>query len=119
MATTGTLLGPQYAPNLVASESSGRKCVRLNAVGQYVQFTAQASANAMVVRYSVPDTADGTGTNYTLSLYTNGVFAEKLPVTSRYSWLYGSYPFTNNPSAGSPRNYFDEVRTNGLAINAG
>src|SRR5262249_4528508 len=103
MATTGTILGPQYAPNLVASESSGRRCVQLNAVGQYVQFIAQASANAIVVRYSVPNTTDGTGTNYTLSLYTNGAFAEKVPVTSRYSWLYGSYPFTNNPGAGFPR----------------
>jgi hypothetical protein len=119
MATTGAILGPQYAPNLLASEASGRKCVPLNAVGQYVQFTAQANANALVVRYSVPDTIDGAGTNYTLSLYTNGVFAEKLSVTSRYSWLYGSYPFTNNPAAGSPRNFYDEVRASGLVINAG
>jgi hypothetical protein len=119
MATSGTVLGPQYAPYLVTSESSGRKCVRLAAVGDYVEFAAQASANALVVRYSVPDTADGAGTNYTLSLYTNGVLATKLPLTSKYSWLYGSYPFTNNPAAGSPRNFYDEVRTNGFAIQAG
>ena len=54
---------------------------------------AQAAANSIVVRYSVPDTANGAGTNYTISLYTNSVFAEKLPMTSMYSWLYGSYPF--------------------------
>jgi len=119
MATTGTLLGPQYAPHLVASEASGRKCVRLNAVGDYVQFTATSSANAIVVRYSVPDTPDGAGTNYTLSLYTNGSFAAKLPLTSRYSWLYGAYPFTNNPAAALPRNFYDEVRMLGIAINAG
>jgi Alpha-1,3-glucanase catalytic domain D1/Alpha-1,3-glucanase catalytic domain D2/Divergent InlB B-repeat domain len=119
MATTGTLLGPQYAPHLVASEASGRKCVRLNAVGDYVQFTSTLSGNAIVVRYSVPDTPDGSGTNYTLSLYTNGSFAAKLPLTSRYSWLYGAYPFTNNPAAGLPRNLYDEVRMLGLSINAG
>ena len=119
MATTGTILGPRYYPHFVASESSGRKCVQLNAAGQYIEFTAQSDANAIVVRYSVPDTADGAGTNYTLSLYTNGVLAKKLPVTSKYSWLYGSYPFTNNPAAGSPRNFYDEARANGLAINAG
>ncbi len=115
----GTILGPQYGPNVVASEASGRECVQLNGTGQYVQFTAQAAANSIVVRYSVPDTANGTGTNYTLSLYTNGVFVEKLPVTSLYSWLYGNYPFTNSPSAGSPRNFYDEVRANGLNINLG
>jgi hypothetical protein len=119
MATTGTLLGPQYAPHLVASEASGRKCVRLNAVGDYLQFTAASSANAIVVRYSVPDTSDGSGTNYTLSLYTNGSYATKLPLNSRYSWLYGAYPFTNNPTAGLPRNFYDDVRMLGLSINAG
>jgi len=119
MATTGTIIGPQYAPHLVASEASERKCVRLNAVGDYIEFTAATNANAIVVRYSVPDTPDGAGTNYTLSLYTNSSFAAKLTMTSRYSWLYGAYPFTNNPPVGSPRNFYDEVRTIGLAINAG
>jgi hypothetical protein len=119
MATTGTLLGPQYAPHLVASEASGRKCVQLTAVGNYVQFTAASSANAIVVRYSVPDTSNGSGTNYTLSLYTNGLFAAKLPMTSHYSWLYGAYPFNNAPAAGAPRNFYDEVRFIGSSINAG
>jgi len=115
----GTMLGPQYGPYVVASESSGRRCVQLTATGQYVQFTNQSAANALVVRYSVPDTADGAGTNYTLSLYVNGVLAASLPLTSRYSWLYGSYPFTNNPTLGSPRNFYDEVRTNGLSFSPG
>ena len=119
MTSTGTLLGPQYAPNVVAAESSGRQCVQLKATGQYVQFTAQAPANALVVRYSVPDSADGVGTDATLSLYKNGAFVGKLPVTSKYSWLYGAYPFSNTPGNGSPRNFYDEVRTNGLSIGAG
>lgn len=115
----GAILGPQYGPNVVETEASGRKCVRLNGTGQYVEFTNQSTANAMVVRYSVPDTADGAGTNYTISLYINGAFVEKLAMTSKYSWLYGSYSFTNFPPAGSPRNFFDETRTNGLSINPG
>ena len=115
----GTILGPQYGPNVVASESSGRQCVQLNATGQYVQFTAQSNANAIIVRYSVPDNSSGTGTNYTLGLYTNGVLAARLPVTSKYSWSYGSYPFTKNPADGSPRNFYDEVHTNNLSIKAG
>jgi hypothetical protein len=115
----GRILEPDYSHNTVASEASGRECVQLNATGQSVQFVAQAAANSIVVRYSVPDTSNGTGTNYTISLYTNGVFAEKLPLTSMYSWLYGNYPFTNNPASGSPRNFYDEVRTNNLNINPG
>ncbi len=115
----GTVLGPDYSHNTVVSESSGRQCVQLTGTGQYVQFTAQAAANSILVRYSVPDTSNGTGANYTISLYTNGVFVEKLPLTSMYSWLYGNYPFTNNPSAGSPRHFYDEVQTNNLSINPG
>jgi hypothetical protein len=115
----GLVLGPGYYPNLVQSESSARECVELYGTGQYVQFTVQAAANAIVVRYSVPDTSNGTGTNYTLSLYDNGILIAELPVTSTYSWLYGAYPFTNNSSAGSPRNFYDEVRASGLSINAG
>jgi len=119
MANNGSVWGPQYAPNVVASESSGRKCVVLSATGQYVEFAAQAAANAIVVRYSLPDTTNGSGMDSTLSLYTNGAFAQELPVTSKYSWLYGSYPWVNVPSAGSPRNFYDEVRLNGLSIKPG
>ncbi len=119
MATSGSIWGPQYGPNVVASESSGRKCVVLSVTGQYVEFVAQAAANAIVVRYCVPDTTNGLGMDSTLSLYTNGTLAQELPVTSRYSWLYGGYPWTNSPSAGSPRNFYDEVRQNRLSIGAG
>jgi len=115
----GVILGPQYTANTVASESSARQCVRLAGAGQYVQFTARAAANALVVRCSVPDTADGAGADYTLSLYQNGNFLQKVPVTSRYSWLYGAYPFTNNPTMGSPRDFYDEARVGGLVINPG
>jgi alpha-1,3-glucanase-like protein/List-Bact-rpt repeat protein/HYDIN/CFA65/VesB family protein len=119
MTNTGTVLGPSYAGNDVPSESSGRQCVQLSTNGAFMQFTAQTNANGIVVRYSVPDTTNGVGTNYTLSLYTNGIFAAELPMTSQYSWLYGAYPFTNIPTNGSPRNFFDEVRTNGWTINPG
>jgi hypothetical protein len=116
MTNNGTIFSPSYAPNTVAGESSGRQCVQLNTTGQFMQFSALSTATAIVVRYSVPDSADGKGTDYTLSLYKNGSFVAKLPVTSKYSWLYGGYPFTNNPTSGSPRNFYDEVRTNGLSI---
>lgn len=113
-----TILGPQYLPNLVAAEASGRRAVQLNATGQNIEFAAPAQANSLVVRYCVPDTAGGGGADYTLSLYQNGAFLQKLPLTSKYSWLYGAYPFTNAPTAGSPRNFYDEVRVSGLTINS-
>ena len=119
MANSGVAMGPQYVPNVVESESSGRRCVKLDATGEYVQFTALAAANSIVVRYSVPDSGDGVGTDSTISLYRNGSFVGKLPVTSKYSWRYGTYPFSNTPTDGLPRNFYDEVRTNGVAISLG
>ncbi len=115
----GTILGPQYNPIRIPTEASGRMCVQLNGTGQYIQFTNQSTATALVVRYCVPDTTDGVGADYTLGLYTNGVLAARLPVTSKYSWLYGNYPFTNNPTSGFAHDFFDEVRINGLILNAG
>src|SRR6266404_2512851 len=123
----GVVLGPPpvavdknaVVTNTVAGEASGRQCVKLAGTGQYVQFAAQAAANTIVVRYSVPDTADGVGADYTISLYLNGNFVQKIPVTSRYSWLYGGYTFSNNPGDGNARNFFDEARLMNLTINPG
>ena len=122
----GRILGPppQLADknatrtNSVEWEASGSQCVKLSAVGHYVQFAARAAANALVVRYSVPDTDEGAGADYTLSLYLNGTFARKIPVSSRYAWLYGAYPFSNNPNDGRARNFYDEARLSGLSINS-
>jgi len=116
MTTTGERLGPKYNPGQVETESSGQKCVKLAATGQYVQFTAQESANAIVLRYSLPDSPEGGGIDSAISLYQNGKLVKIVPITSRYSWLYSNYPFTNDPKAGTPRNFFDEVRLKGLSI---
>ena len=119
MKTTGTVLGPKYAPYLVETESSGQRCVKLVDAGEYVEFTAQSPANAMVVRYSLPDATNGGGINSTISLYQNGKYVKKLPITSHFSWLYGKYPFTNDPKAGKPRNFYNEFRLKDLSFAKG
>jgi hypothetical protein len=116
MKTTGVVLGPKYDPNVVEAESSGQKCVKLAAAGEYVEFTAGAKANALVVRYSLPDAEEGGGTRAGLDLYVNGQRVRTLALTSKYSWLYGTYPFSNQPGQGKPRNFYDEIRVKGLAI---
>lgn len=119
MRTTGTVLGPKYAPYLVETESSAQKCVKLSAPGEFVEFTVHSPANAMVVRYSLPDSHDGSGINSTLLLYQNGKLLKEVPITSSYSWLYGNYPFTNDSRAGKPRNFYDEVRLKGFEFAQG
>jgi hypothetical protein len=116
MSTNGTRMGPGYQPFTVEAESAQRSCIKLSETGQYAEFTACQWANALVVRYSIPDTATGGGFDSTISLYKNGVFVQKLAVTSKYSWLYGFYSWTNNPADGHPRNFYDEVRLLGLNV---
>ncbi len=91
--TSGSVLGPDYIGHTPAREASGRRCVRLGATGDFLEFSATADAEGMVVRYCVPDSSDGRGIDATLSLYINGKPARKLAMTSRYSYLYGRISF--------------------------
>lgn len=108
--TSGSVLGPDYTGRTPAREASGRECVQLNAQGQFIEFVARSDAQGMVIRYCIPDSPDGRGTSATLSLYINGQFRDRLAMTSRFTYLYGEYPFNNRPASGSPRHFWDEVR---------
>ncbi|SMF73304.1 CARDB domain-containing protein [Streptomyces sp. Amel2xC10] len=112
---TGTLLTTDakrtFGHTNFATESSGRKSVRLTSTGQYVEFTSTNAANSVVVRNSVPDSASGGGADATVSLYADGAFVQKLTLSSKHSWLYGTTDdpegLTNRPG-GDARRLFDE-----------
>lgn len=95
----------------IQSEASGRQAVELSNTGEYVEFTLTQPANAMVLRYCTPDSSDGAGINSDLSLYINGKDSGNLLLTSKYAWMYGEYPYTNNPGNGRGHRFFDEIRT--------
>jgi uncharacterized repeat protein (TIGR01451 family) len=94
-----------------ATESSGRKSVRMNSTGQFVEFTSTNASNSIVVRNSIPDAPNGGGIEATISLYVNDTFAQKVTLSSRNSWLYGTTDDTeslsNTPQANA-RRLFDE-----------
>src|SRR5260221_4259592 len=110
MSTNGRRMGPGYQSFPVEAESAERTCIKLSETGQYVELTAREWANALVVRYSIPDTAAGGGFDSTISVYKNGVLVHKHAVTSKYSWLFRFYSRTYNPSHGSTRNLYDVAR---------
>jgi hypothetical protein len=115
VATNGTVLAPDYQYGTLQSEATGRQAVELIGQGQYVSFTLTASANAVDFHYAIPDSADGTGLTEPLDLYVNGTLTTALSLTSKYSWLYGAYPFTNTPSVGQPNgevphDFYNDVR---------
>ncbi|MBN2388575.1 MAG: hypothetical protein JXB85_16280 [Anaerolineales bacterium] len=109
--TNGEVLAPDRTFGTIASESSGRSAVRLDARGEYVRFRAIQPANAIVVRFVIPDSDDGQGLDATLSLYVEGVFRQTIQLTSRYAWSYGGEEWTlNAPQAGGAHHFYDEAR---------
>ena len=67
------------------------------------------TTNSIDFRYSIPDSSDGSVYTAPLSLYINGVKQTDFTLTNAYSWYYGSYPFVNTPSSGTPMHFYDEV----------
>ncbi|MFF7446671.1 MULTISPECIES: glycosyl hydrolase family 28-related protein [unclassified Streptomyces] len=98
VTTDGTVIGPDRTPYTLASEASGRKAVRLTH-GQYVEFVLPRAANALTVRYSIPDAPEGGGITAPLDVSVAGRHRATMTLTSQYSWLYNQYPFTNDPRA--------------------
>ncbi|WP_436761368.1 carbohydrate-binding protein [Streptosporangium sp. V21-05] len=109
-STNATVIGPDRTYLTVASEASGRRAVRLDDTGDYLQITLTKPANSIVVRYAVPDNASGTGITAPLALYAGGAKLQDLSLSSTYSWVYGDYPYTSDPAGGRAHHFFDEVR---------
>lgn len=106
--TTGTVLEDDRSYGSVTAEASGRSAVELGGTSQSIKFTLLKDANLLTLRYCIPDSEDGAGLNYTLDLTINGN-KTSVELTSKYTWVYGAYPYTNNPSDGTPHRYFDDV----------
>ena len=110
LSGTAAVIGPNRLIGDLGGEASGRKAVKLSNVGDGVEWPVAQEANSVVVRFCIPDSADGSGQDATISVYVNGTKRETLELTSKYSWLYGSEGDPkNNPELGSPRHIYDEA----------
>jgi hypothetical protein len=98
-STSGTVIGSDRSAYTLPGEASGRKAVTLTP-GQYVEFTLPSAANAITVRYSIPDAPNGGGVTAPLDVTVNGGHRKTMTLTSQYAWLYNQYPFSNDPNAG-------------------
>ncbi len=107
--TTGTILEKSRAYRDLTSEASNRSAVQLDRTTQYIRFTLKEDMNALTLRYSIPDSLDGLGQDATLNIYINNEKKTAINLTSRYSWAYGQYPWSNNPLDGNAHVFFDEA----------
>jgi hypothetical protein len=101
--TNGVILPFATSAYTLAGEASGRQAVKL-APGQYVAFTLTHRANAITIRYAIPDAPTGGGIDAPLNVgveHNGGGNAQEQTIllTSKYSYLYNQYPFTNDPMA--------------------
>src|ERR1700732_741088 len=97
--TDGTIIGPARTAYTLPAEASGRAAVKLPP-GQYVELPLPEAANAITVRYSIPDSPTGGGITAPLDVSVNGPSLVTMTLPSQYSWLYNQYPFSNDPNAG-------------------
>jgi hypothetical protein len=101
--TNGTILPFGTSAYTLSAEASGRQAVKL-LPGQYVAFTLTQPANAMTIRYSIPDAPTGGGIDAPLIVAASQDEGESshrqtITLTSKYSYLYNQYSFTKNPNA--------------------
>ncbi|GAA1147873.1 glycosyl hydrolase family 28-related protein [Kribbella jejuensis] len=94
---TGERIGPGREAYTLPAEASNRTAVRLQPK-QYVEFTLTRPANAFTLRYSIPDAPTGGGITAPLDVTVNGKHKRTMTLTSQYAWLYGMYPFSNDPN---------------------
>ncbi|MFJ4230728.1 carbohydrate-binding protein [Cellulosimicrobium cellulans] len=109
-STNGTVLAASRTYGTVQAESSGRRAVRLDATGEHISITLTKPASGLVLRYSLPDAPAGGGLTSPLGVYANGSKVTDATLTSKHAWVYGEYPFHDDPSLGSPHRYYDELR---------
>jgi hypothetical protein len=83
--TNGTIISPDRTWFTLASEASGRSAVQLTKPGDYVDFTLTQDANAINVRYAIPDAPNGGGITAPLNVSVDGLHTKTMTPTSQYS----------------------------------
>jgi hypothetical protein len=110
LSTTGSLLGPDQRFGTIAAEASGRKAVRLDNDAQSIELTLDAPAQGITIRYAIADSLSGTGLSAGVQLWADDRRLATVPLTSRFSWYYGKYPFSHRPAGLNAHHFWDEVR---------
>ena len=105
----GRIVGPDRTFGTLAAEASGRRAVLLESAGDFVEFTLSKSANALTVRYAVPDDAADSADGG-LDVYAQGERIAHIATTPRYCCYYGRYPFTKHREDGKGHHFFDHAR---------
>ncbi|HTD75372.1 MAG TPA: glycosyl hydrolase family 28-related protein [Steroidobacteraceae bacterium] len=104
------IVGPDRTFGTLAAEASGRRAVLLEGARDFVEFTLAKSANALTVRFAVPDDSPDSTADEGLEVYAQGERIAHIATTPRYCCYYGRYPFTKHREDGNGHHFFDHAR---------
>ena len=105
---------PNFNRSEIAAEASEQIYVVLPTANAYLEWTIQEGreGQGVTIRFTMPDSSDGTGLNGTLDVYINDEMVKSQPVTSYYSYQYfdiGNGHPHDTPETGEPYFKFDET----------
>ncbi len=98
LASAQVLQTTNFDISTTASEASQQKFVTLPSAGSSVEWTVSTPGNGVTMRYTMPDSSDGTGLNGEVDVYVNGNFDQTVAVTSKWAWQY----FLNKDPENTP-----------------
>ncbi|MCL2369637.1 MAG: right-handed parallel beta-helix repeat-containing protein [Firmicutes bacterium] len=112
--TNGKMLAKSRVYRTITSECVGREAVELSKTGQYIAIVLTNPANAVTVRYSIPDqkhNAKISNVDAFLATLTLYVAKDKytLSVNTAHSHLYGNFSWSKDRSLLGEHKFFDEV----------
>lgn len=77
-----------YNQENLVSEASFMECAELGARGSSVSWTLDKDADALTIRFSLPDSSDGKGTKQTVGILSDGVKVSDVELDSYWAWQY-------------------------------
>ena len=116
--TDGSFLDPPvpYSQQPLQAEASNLTALTLERKDSYVGWILDASADAITLRFSIPDAPDGKGLKTTIDIYSGNDKITSLTLDSYWSWQYTSianstekYPDRTPSASKFARMRFDEV----------
>lgn len=108
------VLQPTDDQRELQSEASNQTAMQLVNRGDYVEWVTSADANALTLRFSLPDSDNGKGTTGRLVVVADGQSIDTITLNSFWAWQYtlkngGNYPDNQPADNKFARMRFDET----------
>jgi hypothetical protein len=105
---------PQFNQTEIASEASNQQYVGLPVNGAFTSWPITQTGDGITMRFTIPDSPEGSGLNGSLDVFVNGVKVQTVALSSYHAYqyfvMYDGDPKNVIPASG-PRTFmrFDEV----------